>query len=314
MLSAIFAKTFALFQLFSLVYLFPQYVLRPHWNWILSVLGGPVQANVIGVPLLHLLVLLLGNALFAILYYGSFQQIETYRISKNDWLFKGTIEQKQEFWRLVRSSIGLTLFNVILTIPLSYSNYSLSVFFGHNADLDKFPSTLSIALHMLLFIALEDILFYIGHRTLHSIPFLYLNVHKLHHRWVQQVSIAAEATHPIEFVLSNVIPFAAGPLLSGAHLSLLYIWTIYRVFETISHHSGYELPTDMFAIFSMQGDTLAHDLHHSKGGGLSNRSGNYGSMSQFWDYLFNTQLSTQDIKDKSSSLSSNIETTKRKSL
>lgn len=310
----ILSKSIAVLQLVTLLYFLPEYVLRPNWIHILSILGGPVSANVIGVPLLHLVVLLLGNSFFAMLYYNSFSLVESHRISKNDWLFKGTTAQRTEFWRLVWSSIGLTLFNVVLTIPLSYSNYSLSVFFGHTADLDKFPSSLSIVLHMLLFIALEDILFYVGHRTLHTVPFLYLNVHKLHHRWVQQVSIAAEATHPIEFVVSNVIPFAAGPLLSGAHLSLLYIWTIYRVFETISHHSGYELPTDMFAIVSFQGDTLAHDLHHSKGGGLSDRSGNYGSMSQFWDYLFNTQLHVKDITTTNTQTKTEEQVTKRKSL
>jgi len=285
-----FAKLFALTQLVFLLHILPQYILRPNWISLLTLLGGPISANIFGVPLLHMLVLLVGNSIFAFLYYNQFPYIEQYRISKNEWLFKGTPSQRVEFWNLVYSSIGLTLFNVLLTIPLSWSNYALSVLFGHSADLETFPTTVSIFGHMLFFIILEDVLFYAGHRTLHSNSFLYINIHKLHHRWVQQVSIAAEATHPIEFVVSNVIPFAAGPLLSGAHLSLVYLWTIYRVFETISHHSGYELPTDMFAILNFQGDTLAHDLHHSKGGGLSNRSGNYGSMSTFWDTLFNTRL------------------------
>ena len=284
------AKLLALLQLVFLLYILPQYILRPNWISILTLLGGPISANIFGVPLLHILVLILGNSIFAFLYYTQIPYIEQYRISKNEWLFKGTPTQRAEFWNLVYSSIGLTLFNVLITIPLSWSNYSLSVLFGHSADLEKFPTTVSIIGHMLFFIILEDVLFYAGHRTLHSNSFLYINIHKLHHRWVQQVSIAAEATHPVEFVVSNVIPFAAGPLLSGAHLSLVYLWTIYRVFETISHHSGYELPTDMFAILNFQGDTLAHDLHHSKGGGLSNRSGNYGSMSTFWDTLFNTRL------------------------
>lgn len=65
-------------------------------------------------------------------------------------------------------------------------------------------------------------------RLLHTFPTLYKNVHKFHHKWHQSTSIAAESTHPIEFIIGNVLPFATGPLLCGAHLIELYMWTIWR--------------------------------------------------------------------------------------
>lgn len=115
-------------------------------------------------------------------------------------------------------------------------------------------------------------------------------MHKFHHAWTQTTSIAAEATHPVEFVLCNVVPFAAGPLLLGSHLATLYVWTVWRVLETVAHHSGYELPTSMFTLLPFQGDAGAHDLHHSRGGGISPASGNFGSFSKLWDRLFGTEL------------------------
>jgi sterol desaturase/sphingolipid hydroxylase (fatty acid hydroxylase superfamily) len=287
----------ALAQLALVLYALPQLVLRPRWAEIVAALGGAARANVLGVPLLHAAVLVGGNAFFAALYaLHALPAVERLRSggagAGGPWHFSAAASaaQRAAFWARVPWALGSTLFNVLLTVPLAAGNYSLAVRLGHSASAEAFPSTPALLAQLAAFVLVEDALFYAGHRLLHSSPLLYASVHKVHHAWVQTTSIAAEATHPLEFVLCNVLPFATGPLVLGAHLATLYVWTVWRILETVAHHSGFELPTSMFTLLPFQGDSRAHDLHHSRGGGVLPRSGNFASFFKHCDVLGGTVL------------------------
>ena len=304
----------ALAQLALVLYALPQLVLRPRWAEIVAALGGAARANVLGVPLLHAATLLCGNAFFACLYALALPAIERFRsgsvggIGGNGsgvgggggggggggapWHFseRAGAAQRAAFWARLPWAAGSTLLNVALSVPLVAANYALAVRLGHSAEAAAFPSTAKIAAQLVAFTLVEDALFYCGHRALHSSQLLYARVHKFHHAWTQTTSFAAEATHPLEFVLCNALPFAAGPMLCGAHLATLYVWTVFRILETVAHHSGYELPTSMFTLLPFQGDARAHDLHHARGGGVAPKSGNYSSFFKHWDTLLGTEL------------------------
>ena len=47
--------------------------------------------------------------------------------------------------------------------------------------------------------------FYYSHRLLHAKPF-YARINKTHHEWKAPTAIAAAYAHPIEHLLSNVLP------------------------------------------------------------------------------------------------------------
>jgi sterol desaturase/sphingolipid hydroxylase (fatty acid hydroxylase superfamily) len=220
------AKLFAAAQMVSLLSL-PS-VVKPHWEDIVSFAGGPLKANVFGVPLLHLAVIIVGNTVFGLLYYLRLPFFEKHRISKKPWPWTVGGKEAEDFWALVRTALLANSFNLLLTVPLSYLNYDTAVKFGYSYSLEDYPSTAKIAAHILFFMVVEDSMFYCAHRLLHSNQTLYKAVHKFHHKWHHSVSIAAESTHPVEFVLGNVIPFATGPLLAGAHLVEIYLWTIWR--------------------------------------------------------------------------------------
>lgn len=291
----LFCKLAALAQAALVLYALPQLLLRPRWPVLVAALGGAERANVMGVPLLHALVLAAGNSFFAALYALRLPGVERLRSAgagAAPWHFapEASAAQRAAFWARVPWAVGSTLLNVLLTVPLAAGNYALAVRLGHSAAPEAFPSTPALLAQLLAFTAAEDALFYAGHRLLHSSQLLYVNVHKFHHGWVQTSSVAAEATHPLEFVLCNVVPFAAGPLLLGAHLATLYVWTVWRVLETIAHHSGYELPTSMFTLLPFQGDARAHDLHHARGGSVFPASGNFASFFAHFDVLCGTVL------------------------
>ena len=73
------------------------------------------------------------------------------------------------------------------------------------------PSWLVMGRDFIVFLAVEEVLFYYSHRALHEVG--YAAIHKFHHNYTAPFGIAAVYAHPVEHVLSNVLPAAMGPLL-----------------------------------------------------------------------------------------------------
>ena len=67
-------------------------------------------------------------------------------------------------------------------------------------------------------LAVNDTGFYWGHRLLHAVPWLYQAVHKQHHDFKHPVAEASEWAHPLEDILCNIVPTAAGPMIMGRYI------------------------------------------------------------------------------------------------
>jgi sterol desaturase/sphingolipid hydroxylase (fatty acid hydroxylase superfamily) len=65
---------------------------------------------------------------------------------------------------------------------------------------------------LVVYVILEEVMFYFSHRALHWNSF-YASIHKFHHKFTAPCAIASVYAHPIEHMLSNVIPVAAGNFL-----------------------------------------------------------------------------------------------------
>jgi sterol desaturase/sphingolipid hydroxylase (fatty acid hydroxylase superfamily) len=274
-------RALQLAQLAAFLALVP--AVKPHWEGIVHALGGPKWANVLGVTALHALVLLLGNAFFYALYVGRFPSIEAHKVLRAPWPWACSEEQRTAFTALVLSGAGLTVLNLCIAVPMAVLNYDVATKLGHSAAIEAYPTIPRVVASILAFTLIEDALFYWAHRSMHS-RWLYPHVHKVHHRFTHSVSIAAEATHPFEFVLGNALPFVAGPLLTGAHLFTLYMWTVWRIGETVANHSGYDLPWSVYSLIPGQGTATAHDLHHSV------NTGNFSSFFTHWDSWCGTAI------------------------
>lgn len=117
------------------------------------------------------------------------------------------------------------------------------------------PSLRSVLRDIVVFAVLEEIGFYYFHRMMH-LPSFYQRFHKIHHEWTAPIAIVSFYNHPLEYLLVNLIPAAAGPFLCGSHLSLTWLWYTLATITSMQTHAGYHAPLSTSPIF--------HDFHHEK--------------------------------------------------
>lgn len=146
---------------------------------------------------------------------------------------------------------------VVLNFVLGLALVPLAFFYllpDHSFDFRSLPDTWTTVRHVLVIMAVEEIVFYHFHRLFHSNKRLYALVHKLHHTWTAPISYVAIYANPVEHVLCNLLPLVLGPALCGAHFSLVVVFVFLGLVHTELVHSGYWICDD----------NGMHDEHHAK--------------------------------------------------
>eukprot|EP01130_Rhizamoeba_saxonica_P013868 TRINITY_DN5970_c0_g1_i1.p1 TRINITY_DN5970_c0_g1~~TRINITY_DN5970_c0_g1_i1.p1 ORF type:complete len:316 (+),score=34.88 TRINITY_DN5970_c0_g1_i1:93-1040(+) len=174
---------------------------------------------------------------------------------------KYKIQQKKDldmskFGKLCKNLIVGQVFVILPHTGIFYLLSTNGIGVQYNTDI---PSPRRVVGEFLVYIVLNEFLFYYGHKLLHT-KALYGPVHKIHHEFTSPIGLAAAYCHPIEMVISNIIPLAGGALLLKSHITTLWIWICLVVIGTQTHHCGYRLPTSFF--YDEQPDF--HDFHHEK--------------------------------------------------
>jgi len=158
---------------------------------------------------------------------------------------------KKKFWKMLRD----VLFNqLVVQLPFNYLTYKAMVWRGVQ-DIRVLPSFHSVILELIGFLLVEEVLFYYIHWALHHRR-VYKYIHKKHHEWTAAVAFISLYSHPLEHLLSNLIPVAFGPFLFGSHIATAWLWFTMGLLNTLNSHSGYHLP---FFPSPEQ-----HDFHHLK--------------------------------------------------
>lgn len=163
-----------------------------------------------------------------------------------------TVLDKAKMWK----AVGVCLRNQLITFPLCVvPMYYLSIWRGCPFTPEDLPTFKWVLVEGTVFALVEEIGFYYTHRLSHH-PALYKHFHKIHHEWTASISIIAVYSHPVEHIISNVMPVFLGPLLMGSHIATFWIWIMIAQASTLNSHCGYHLP--------FLPSPEAHDYHHLK--------------------------------------------------
>jgi methylsterol monooxygenase/4-alpha-methyl-delta7-sterol-4alpha-methyl oxidase len=120
-----------------------------------------------------------------------------------------------------------------------------------------------------------------SHRFLHW-RVIYPYFHKIHHEFKVTLSFAAEYAHPLDYLVSSLIPSSIGCNILGPklHFYSLLCWYVIRITETADGHSGYDFPWSPFRLIPFTNSPSYHDFHHLK------NVGNYKTNRRTWDSIF----------------------------
>lgn len=134
------------------------------------------------------------------------------------------------------------LFNqFFIGVPLALFSYFTKKLKGFPENFREVPSFEKVLLDIFVCILVDEIGFYYSHRLFHY-GFFYKHIHKQHHQWQSPIAITATYCHPLEHVLSNVLPVAGGSVLMQSHTSVTWLWLAMATLTTLNNHSGYHLP------------------------------------------------------------------------
>lgn len=132
---------------------------------------------------------------------------------------------------------------------------------------------------------------YTLHRAMHVNKFLFKKIHSVHHRLYVPYAFGALYNHPVEGFLLDSVGAAMAELLCGMTVrQAIFLFTL-STFKTVDDHCGYNLPFDVFQMFTGNNADY-HDIHHQVIGIKSNFS---QPFFVHWDVLLGTRLTRQEI-------------------
>eukprot|EP00698_Gefionella_okellyi_P022835 TRINITY_DN7635_c0_g1_i1.p1 TRINITY_DN7635_c0_g1~~TRINITY_DN7635_c0_g1_i1.p1 ORF type:complete len:271 (+),score=28.59 TRINITY_DN7635_c0_g1_i1:131-943(+) len=240
------------------------------WQWVCRTIPDETRRFSLGSSVVHESVFIAIN-LFLFLCY-KFNWFAKYRIQGSNF----------PEWKLLKKTMWVLALSHAFQGIILRPGYPLLVFIGLRSQAtDVVPSFHIIALQLLGCMLIEDCLFYWTHRMLHH-RLLYKHIHKLHHEYKTPIGPSAEYAHPVETIITVLLPSVIAPVLVQPHLIVFWIWSTLRLVESTYAHSGFHVWWFPFNILPFQGGAERHDFHHSK------NVGSYGSFFNFWDWVTGT--------------------------
>lgn len=153
----------------------------------------------------------------------------------------------------LRQVLRTVVFNhVFISGPMVVAAHQLVSLWGPACG-PELPTFHRALLELAFFSILEEVVFYYSHRLFHR-PSLYKRFHKQHHEWTAPIGVVSTYAHPLEHMISNMLPVALGPVLLGSHLTSTCMWYCLALISTTLSHCGYHLPFLPSPEF--------HDFHH----------------------------------------------------
>jgi len=158
---------------------------------------------------------------------------------------------------------------------------------------NSLPTSFNIFYYILnsfIFEIIFDFFHYWSHRLLHH-PYLYKHIHIVHHKFKNPNSKSSFYHHPLDLILTNVIPILLTLYLYPVDQLTFSLLMVYKTFIEIAGHTGKKINASSFVqfkwlpqILGIDLKTEGHDLHHSR------NKCNYGKRFKLWDKVFGTYI------------------------
>lgn len=143
--------------------------------------------------------------------------------------------------RIVSSAAFHALMSQLLvTSPLLLLATPLFYLRGVSID-HTLPSFSQHLLHIIVCIFAHEVCYYHLHRFMHSVAGLW-EIHRRHHVKYFVTGLDALTVPVMELFLLRFIPYVAGPLLCGCHVSTLYVWTAVSTMVMVLMYSKHHFP------------------------------------------------------------------------
>lgn len=225
-------------------------------------------------------IFIMANMVLWIIYKLEWTFFERYKVHDKDWPWK---EDLGKWNKLIKETVLLLFVNHVLILPLVTIGYYIKNESPFRMDFESLPSCFEVIWQTVFFMLCDDFSFYWSHRFLHW-DRIYPYIHKIHHKYVNTVSIASEYAHPLEFIFGNVLTANLGPFLLGkrVHFFTALMWIVLRIAETTDGHCGYEFSWSPYRLLPMSGSSEYHNYHHIS------FKGNYASFFTYLDRVFGT--------------------------
>ncbi len=176
--------------------------------------------------------------------------------------------------------LKLIIFNhVFIQFPMMMLFHYVADLVGFRIEL-PLPPMSRLLWQIPIFYVIEDFWFYWLHRFLHW-PKIYPLIHKMHHEHTAPFGMAAEYAHPVETVFLG-IGTMLGPILFADHMFTVWVWLVFRLWETVEDHSGFDFPWNPTNLIPFWAGSAHHDFHHKT------FQGPYSSVFTWCDWLFGT--------------------------
>ena len=136
-----------------------------------------------------------------------------------------------------------------------------------------------------------DFFHYIIHRTLHKIPFLYKNIHKMHHERYDINVFHSFRMHTLDYLLGTLIPTYLSVKICNLTLIEFNILSVYQIFIELSGHSDKIIKSSSFIeciylskLLNIESYNVDHNKHHTF------VNCNYSKRLSLWDKVFGTYI------------------------
>jgi len=172
-------------------------------------------------------------------------------------------------------SSWIVLHTLGTTLP-SFSWSSLITFFAYR---------------LLLMELVFDFLHYCMHRLCHEVPWLYVNIHKIHHNHHGNLHVGSTLQmHPVDGLLTNTLPLLMAVFLVpiASHWEF-HAYMAYKTAQELFGHCGVQIKVKSFPsnpwlveLLKIDLQVADHTMHHIDG------RVNFGKRLSAWDRLFDT--------------------------